>query len=136
MHESTLLSLPPPTCIAHTGAILLRNIRPTSDPPVCMPYTIQYSAWRYRVKANFAVASVAFVQPRWPRPTAWPLQDMVLFLGLGARINSILCTCTLCFVRHPTHPASPALARNIMFPPRPPPVMQYASCNIGKGNIL
>ena len=42
----------PPTRIAHTVAILLHNIRPPSDPPVCTPYTIQYCALQYRVKAK------------------------------------------------------------------------------------
>ena len=49
VHESTILSPPPPTCIAHPGAILLHDhwtvYNPPSDPPfVCyIPYNIGYT---------------------------------------------------------------------------------------------
>jgi len=36
----------------NTFARLTRNIRPPARPPLCMPYTIQYWQWQYRVKAN------------------------------------------------------------------------------------
>jgi len=44
-HESTILSFPAPTCIAHPGAILLHDywaIYDSPRPPFCMPYTIHY----------------------------------------------------------------------------------------------
>jgi len=50
------LLLPPPhphsphDCT--TTARLLRNIRPPHRPLFCMPYTVQYWLWQYRVKAN------------------------------------------------------------------------------------
>jgi len=46
---------PFPTCIAHTIEILLQYCCARNDPLrmlVCMPYTIQYWYWQYRVKAN------------------------------------------------------------------------------------
>jgi len=49
VHESIILFLPPPTCIAHTVAILLQYhcaiFEPSSDPPfLChTPYDIGHS---------------------------------------------------------------------------------------------
>ena len=51
VHESTIAPFPSPTCIAHPGsrAIRLHDYwtvhgprPPYFQPPVCMPYTIQY----------------------------------------------------------------------------------------------
>ena len=41
-------------CSHHCNTIArpMRNIRPLTRPPLCMPYTIQYWQWQYRVKAN------------------------------------------------------------------------------------
>jgi len=54
----------------------------------------------------------------------YKIQDIVLLLGLCARINTILCAPTLCLGTHPTQ-SSPKRLRNTRFPPRPP---RY--CNI------
>ena len=47
----------------NTIAILLRNIRPPSEPPVCMPYTVQYCAWQYGVNANLRGGASAQAAP-------------------------------------------------------------------------
>jgi len=56
VHESTIVSFPPPTCIAHPGAILSHEYWTVydspSDLPLCMLYTIQYWEQQYRVKAK------------------------------------------------------------------------------------
>jgi len=55
----------------------------------------------------------------------WPIQDIFLFLGLWARINTILCAPTLC-LGTPTHPV---IARTIaQYNAPPPPTPRY--CNI------
>ena len=38
VHESTILSFPPPTCIAHPGAMLLHNHWTVYDPPSDLPF--------------------------------------------------------------------------------------------------
>jgi len=45
VHESVIPLPPPPTCIAHTIAVLLHDYSAIYDPPrplFRMPYTIQY----------------------------------------------------------------------------------------------
>ena len=46
-----------PHC-CNTIARLLGNMRPRTWPPLCMPYTIQYWQWQYRVKAKMTPCSV------------------------------------------------------------------------------
>ena len=51
----------PPTCKAYPIAIILHAhfaIYAPHRPPVCMPYTIQYWLWQYRLKANSFSAEV------------------------------------------------------------------------------
>jgi len=38
VNESTILSFPPPTCIAHSGAILLQDHRTVYDSPSDLPF--------------------------------------------------------------------------------------------------
>ena len=38
VHESTILSFPPPTCIAHLGAILLHDDWAVHDSPSDLPF--------------------------------------------------------------------------------------------------
>jgi len=59
-------------------------------------------------------------------------QAILMLNDFCARINNILC-------KHPSvcplSPSSPALLRNILFPPDPP-ALQYIFHNIWNGNIL
>ena len=56
MHESILLLVPPPTCIARTIAIRLHDYCAIYDapprPPFCMPYTIRDWWLQYRLRAK------------------------------------------------------------------------------------
>ena len=55
MHESIIFDCPPPTCRANTIALLLQDycaIYDAPPTPLCMPNTIQYWSWQYRVKAK------------------------------------------------------------------------------------
>ena len=57
--ESIILELPPPPSrlqsLPNCNAIarLLRDVRRLTVSPFCMPQTIQYWSWQYRVKATF-----------------------------------------------------------------------------------
>ena len=56
-HESIIRVLPPPPylhCPHHrnTAARILRKIRPSPRPPFCIPSTIHYWQWQYRVEAK------------------------------------------------------------------------------------
>jgi len=56
VHESIILVLSPPTCIAHTIAKLLHDycaIYDAPPTPFCLLYTIQYWPWHSRVKVKF-----------------------------------------------------------------------------------
>jgi len=55
VHESIIFDCPPPTCRANTIALLLQDycaIYDAPPTPLCMPNTIQYWSWQYRVKAK------------------------------------------------------------------------------------
>jgi len=55
VHESIILSLPPPPALPTRLQYYCNTIAQYSSPPptpICMPYTIRYCALQYRVKAN------------------------------------------------------------------------------------
>jgi len=55
VHESIILLLPTPSCVARTIAIRLHVYCQSTTSPrplCCVPYTIQYWYWQYRVKAK------------------------------------------------------------------------------------
>jgi len=64
----------------------------------------------------------------------WPIQDIVLFLGFCARINTILCAPTLC-LGTPPHPVIARTIAQYTVSPRPPS-LQYKPHNIGNCNIV
>jgi len=55
-NQSSFYSSGPPALLrvhcCSTIARRLGNVRPPTQPPCCMPYTIQYRQWEYRVKAK------------------------------------------------------------------------------------
>jgi len=57
---------------------------------------------------------------------AWPIQDIVLCLGLCARINTILCAPTLC-VGTPPHPVTARTIAQYNISPRPPVIAIYTT---------
>jgi len=63
---SITLLLPPPHLqslpYCNTIARLLHNIRPPIWPSLCMPYTIQYWRWQYRVKVKLAFTRYCYCQ--------------------------------------------------------------------------
>jgi len=65
-----------------------------------------------------------FSSTRHPAVSNWPIQDIVLFLGLCARINTIRCAPTLCLGT----PPHPVIARTIAQYKVSPPTPRY--CNI------
>jgi len=116
-NQSSFIAPPPSTRTAHTIVLLLhdlRNLRPPTDPPFCMPYTIQYWSWQYRVKTNppprcsiiitFTTYLYILLAQSLLRPhsSLWPLQDIVLLRGSCARINPLL-------LPPPLQPALPTL---------------------------
>ena len=53
------------------------------------------------------------------KAVSWPIQDIVLFLGLCARINTTLCAPTLC-LGTPLHPVIAQAIAQYNVPPQPP----------------
>jgi len=71
VHESTILSCPPPTCIAHPGAMLLHDYWAVYDPPSDISFvyhTPYHMCHNYRVRAK---------AKEWPRGLAYLRQDLV-----------------------------------------------------------
>ena len=66
MHESTILSFPSPTCIAHPSAILLHDYPAVYDSPSDLPF-VCYTP--YNIGNNNIVYRPSEEQPR--RPGAW-----------------------------------------------------------------
>jgi len=67
------------------------------------------------------------------QPTlVWPIQDTVLFLGLCARINTILCAPTLCLGT----PPHPVIAHTIAQSNVSPRQRVIAICRVNPDNIL
>ena len=78
----------PTTCRAYTIAIPLHDYcavyNPSQRPPLCMPYTIQYWHWLYRVKAKSGCKLPCSMEiHRGFRP----LQESLSLLGFCARIS-------------------------------------------------
>jgi len=54
-----------------------------------------------------------------PRPGTWPIQDIVLWLGLCARINTIICAPTICLSTPPHTDTARTIAQyNVTTDPR------------------
>ena len=70
-------------------------------------------------------------------PLTWPIQDIVLFLGLCAQINTHLCAPTLC-LGTPPHPviAHTIAQYDVSLCPPDNGLLQYIRHNIGNGNIV
>jgi len=62
-----------PHC-CNTIARPLGNTQPPTRIPLCMPYTIQYWQWQYRVKANLGLRQTRPAR----RPAPWPLHDIAI----------------------------------------------------------
>jgi len=60
MHESIIRVLPSPTGIAHNSATPLHVYCATYDPPLRMPYTVQY--WQCNISKGQAAVAAAAVQ--------------------------------------------------------------------------
>jgi len=56
----------------------------------------------------------------------WPIQDIVLFLGLCARTNTIICAPTLC-LGTPPHPVIAHTIAHYNVSPRPPVIAIYTT---------
>ena len=63
---------------------------------------------------------------RKTRSRAWPIQDIVMFLDLCARIQTILCVRTLCLGTQP-HPVIAHTIAQYNGSPRPPVIALYTT---------
>jgi len=59
-------------------------------------------------------------------PLLWPIQDIVLFMGFCARINTIICAPTLC-LGTPPHPVIARTIAQYNVSPRPPVIAIYTA---------
>jgi len=86
------------------------------------------SAQSTRVAQTKECPPLAREEALWFAPDApiWPKQDLVLFLGLCARINTILCAPTLC-LGTPPHPVIAQTIAQYSVPPRPPVIAIYST---------
>ena len=64
--------------------------------------------------------------PLPPQQVSWPIQDIVLFLGLRARINTILCAPTLC-LGTPNPPVIAHTTAQYNVSPRQPVIVIYTT---------